>query len=116
MKRLCYSIVCLLLMCTIALTAQAEEYVPNNGDDVCSHVFSSWSQVENGHTRACTICGLTEIGGHAPSSEGTVTVPSTCTEKGVLTHVCGSCGASFQSSIPALGHKYTYQNFRCIQP
>ena len=110
MKRLCYSIVCLLLMCTIALTAQAEEYVPNNGDDVCSHVFSSWSQVENGHTRACTICGLTELGGHAPSSEGTVTVPSTCTEKGVLTHVCGSCGASFQSAIPALGHNYTYQN------
>ena len=28
MKRLCCSIVCVLLMCTIALAAYAEEYVP----------------------------------------------------------------------------------------
>lgn len=110
MRRWCYSFVCLILVCTIALTAHAEEYVPNNGDDACSHVFGSWTQLGTGHTRACTLCGLTELSGHGSFSEGTITVPVTCTEDGIRVKICDDCGASFERSIVALGHEYTYQN------
>jgi len=110
MKRFYNLILYFLLVSMIPLTAYAQEYVPNNGDAACSHVFSPWSPLTNGHTRACTLCGLTELAGHGSSSEGTVTLPSTCTENGIRTHVCEYCGASFETSIVALGHEYTYQN------
>ena len=44
-------------------------------------------------------------GEHTHSYRATVTKAATCTDTGIIANIC-SCGETFVSDIPALGHKY----------
>ena len=39
---------------------------------------------------------------------GVVTTAPTCTEAGVKTYTCSTCGSTYTEAIPALGHDYDY--------
>lgn len=44
--------------------------------------------------------------GHTPAGSGIVSRPASCTENGILTHTCKTCGESFTEEIKAVGHSY----------
>ncbi len=44
---------------------------------------------------------------HTHSYTSSVTKNPTCTEEGVKTYTCSSCGASYTESIPSSGHQWT---------
>lgn len=76
--------------------------------DTCSHSFGSWGNMENGHSRTCTICGVVESMGHS-GPEGTVTKQPTCTEEGEKVTYCAICGLEMKISISNFGHSYRYE-------
>lgn len=113
--------ICLLMALTMILTmaipcngseteavepvAESDTYV---NPDTCTHSFGAWGNLENGHNRTCSICGVVETTGH-PCEEGTVTKQPTCTEEGEKTTHCTICGLEIKVSISNYGHSYRYQ-------
>ena len=54
----------------------------------------TWSLIEKGE---CI---------HAPTGEGTVVTPATCTTDGEVSHVCSKCGETYTATLLATGHAY----------
>jgi len=53
----------------------------------------------------CNVCNkVREVGDH--KYVATQTKAPTCTETGVMTYTCSSCGASYTESIPVIAHSY----------
>ena len=53
----------------------------------------------------CNVCNkIREVGDH--TYVGTETKAPTCTEAGVMTYTCSSCGVSYTESIPVIAHNY----------
>ena len=63
----------------------------------------------------CATCGTemsrepiaTDPAGHS-YNEGVITTPADCTNTGIKTFTCGSCGDSYTKIVDALGHKMVY--------
>ena len=89
---------------TIQVTGHPNTEVKNAKEATCS---------KEGYTgdKICKDCGKTiESGKTIPKKEhswdaGKVTKAATCTEKGIRTYTCQSCGITRTEDIPALGHK-----------
>ena len=73
------------------------------------HTYSEgWVADDDGHYRAMA-CGCPYYKGERYShewDEGTVTTPSTCTERGVITKTCTVCGATWERAAPLADHTY----------
>ncbi len=84
-------------VCNVVLVAQTE--VPATGH--------SWSDATCTAPKTCSVCDATEgeALGHNYTSE--VTTPATCTQPGVKTYTCSTCGDSYTEEIEATGHSYT---------
>ena len=89
---------------TIQVTGHPNTELKNAKEATCS---------KEGYTgdKICKDCGKTiESGKTIPQKEhswdaGKVTKAATCTEKGIRTYTCQSCGITRTEDIPALGHK-----------
>ncbi|MCD8006953.1 MAG: InlB B-repeat-containing protein [Oscillospiraceae bacterium] len=110
-------------------------FVTNGGSEIGSMIFDSGISVDLSYyvtTRSCyEFAGwyddadlLTQINSVTMDSEkivyakwvlsstghdydeGTVTKEATCTENGVMTYTCKSCGESYTEEIPATGHSW----------
>lgn len=89
---------------TIQVTGHPNTELKNAKEATCS---------KEGYTgdKICKDCGKTiESGKTIPKKEhswdaGKVTKAATCTEKGIRTYTCQSCGITRTEDIPALGHK-----------
>ena len=68
-----------------------------------THTMSDWAKKDDDrHTRSCNICGYTETGDHACTSN--VHKP-TCTEQGYTEYKCGTCPYSYKDNYTAAtGH------------
>ena len=81
--------------------------------DTCTHAYGPWGNLENGHSRTCSICGVVESMGHS-GPEGTVTKQPTCTEEGEKITYCTICGLEMKISISNYGHSYRYERLDAI--
>lgn len=89
------------------------ETVGSVNQDTCTHVYGPWGNLENGHCRTCSICGVVESMGHS-GPEGTITKQPTCTEEGEKVTYCTICGLEMKISISNYGHSYRYERLDAV--
>jgi len=67
----------------------------------------SWTAATCTAPKTCSECNKTEGEAKGHSYSASVTKNATCTEPGVRTYSCGSCGSSYTEAISATGHNWT---------
>ena len=80
-------------------------YLEQYGDTPSKHAYSGTDCTEAG---TCLLCGYEKSAGSHIWNDGEVAIAPTCTDKGVKTYTCSSCGETKSEDIPALGHDLSY--------
>lgn len=75
--------------------------VPATGE----HVYAGWTSDESGHRHICETCGLVTDDAAHDFGEWVVTKDVTCTEDGVETRTCATCGYEETRPVAAPGHE-----------
>lgn len=95
---------------SIGTTAQRHECTP--GDWIVD--TPATCVAEGSRHRECTVCGklletqpIPLLAQHDYTAQ--TTSPATCTQDGVVTYTCQSCGDSYNQTVPATGHDYKQQ-------
>ena len=100
--------------CTLCAATKTEE-VPATGNHEHTELRDAREAtcVEDGYTGDlyCKDCGTKLQTGKTIAKKahtwdaGVITTPATCTEKGVKTYTCTSCGGTKTNELPSTGHK-----------
>ena len=82
-------------------TIDQSVYLEQYGNTPSRHAYSGASCTDAG---ACLLCGYGKAAGSHIWNDGEVTTAATCTETGVITYTCTSCGETKTEDIPVTDH------------
>lgn len=73
---------------------------------VCNHSYGAWTEVEDGHSQTCSICGNVKTAEHT-WDEGTTIKEANCKEGGQISYTCDMCSATkLQDTEKTEEHNY----------